>query len=59
VLQVYVDEMDVAVAKPRLTELYEGNARIRHVFPLHIHMQLVPEIDSVLNKQGQRKINKL
>jgi len=35
-LHVYVDEMDMAVAKPYLTELYEGNARVGHVFPLHI-----------------------
>jgi len=58
-LHVYVDEMDTAVAKPRLTALYEGNAGIGHMFPLHIHMRLVPEIDSVFNTQGRRKIDKL
>jgi len=58
-LHVYINKMDVVAAKPRLMELYEGNARIGHVFPLHIRMQLVPEIDSVLNTQGQQKIDKL
>jgi len=51
VLHVYVNKMDMVVAKPQLMDLYEGNARIRHVFPLHICMWLVPEIDSVLNMQ--------
>jgi len=58
-LHVYVDEMDTMAAKPRLMALYKGNASISHMFPLHIHMQLVPEIDSVLNTQGCRKIDKL
>ncbi len=58
-LHVYVDEMDVAAAKPRLTALYEGNASVGHRFPLHMRMRLVPEIDSVLNTQGRRKIGKL
>jgi len=59
VLHVYVDEMDVATAKPRLTALYEGNTSVGHAFPLHIRMRLVPEIDLVLNTQGRRKIEKL
>jgi len=58
-LHVYINEMDVAVAKPQLTELYEGNASIGHIFPLHIQMQLDPEIDTVLNTQGQHNIDKL
>jgi len=58
-LHVYVDEMDTEAAKLRLTDLYEGNASIGHMFPLHIRMRLVPEIDSVLNTQGRRKIDKL
>jgi len=37
-LHVYVDEMNAAAAKPHLMELYEGNARIGHIFPLHIQM---------------------
>jgi len=42
-----------------LKALYEGNAQIGHVFPLHIQMRLVPKIDSVLNTQGCHKIDKL
>jgi len=33
--------MDVGAAKPQLMALYEGNAQIGHVFPLHIRMRLV------------------
>jgi len=58
-LHVYVDEMDVQAAKPRLTPLYAGNASVDHQFPLHIQMRLVPKIDSVLNTQGWHKIDKL
>jgi len=58
-LHVYVDEMDVTAAKLRLTALYEGNASVGHRFPLHMRMRLVPEVDSVLNTQGRRKIDKL
>jgi len=58
-LHIYVDEMDALAAKPRLMELYTGNASIDHQFPLHMRMRLVPEIDSVLNMQGCHKIDKL
>jgi len=58
-LHVYVDELDVNAAKPHLLAVYVGNAGIDHILPLHICMRLVPEIDSVLNTQGQRKIDKL
>jgi len=58
-LHVYLDEIDAHSAKPQLMELYTGNVSIDHSFPLHIWMWLVPEIDSVLNTQGQCKINKL
>jgi len=58
-LHVYVDELDVNAAKPLLLEVYAGNASTEHTFPLHIRMRLVPEIDSVLNTQGRRKIDKL
>jgi len=45
-LHVYVDnELNAHVAKPRLLEVYVGNASTNHNFPLHIHMCLVPEID--------------
>jgi len=58
-LHVYVDKMDAPSAKPRLMELYAGNASADHSFPLQMRMQLVPEIDSVLNTQGHCKIDKL
>jgi len=58
-LHVYMDEMDVQAAKPWLMTLCTGNASVDHRFPLHIQMQLVLEIDSVLNMQGQHKIEKL
>jgi len=58
-LHVYADELNVHMAKPRLLEVYMGNTSTNHNFPLHIHMCLVPEIDSVLNTQGRRKIDKL
>jgi len=59
VLHIYVNKMDVQAAKPWLTTLYTENASVDHRFPLHIQMWLVPEIDSVLNTQGRRKIGKL
>jgi len=46
-------------AKLCLLMVYAGNASTDHSFPLHICMQLVPEIDSVLNTQGHQKIVKL
>jgi len=58
-LHVYVDKLDVNTAKPRLLEVYTGNASTKHTFPLHIRMCLVPEIDSIINTQGRRKIDKL
>jgi len=54
-LHVNADELNVHTAKPRLL----GNTSTNHNFPLHIRMHLVPEIDSVLNTQGRRKIDKL
>jgi len=42
-LYVYVDELDVMEAKPRLMALYEGNVSINHCFPLHIQIHLVTQ----------------
>jgi len=58
-LHMYIDELDIQAAKPRLIELYTGKASVSHCFPLHICMQLAPEIDLVLNTQGRWKIDKL
>jgi len=38
-LHVYIDELDIYAAKPRLMELYVGKTSIGHIFPLHIHMR--------------------
>jgi len=58
-LHVLVDELDVNMAKPLLTVLYTSNPKDNHKFPLHIRMQLVPEMDVVLNTKGQQQVDKL
>jgi len=50
---------DVNAAKSCLLAVYVGNAGTNHIFPPHIRMRLVPEINSVLNTQGRCKIDKL
>jgi len=52
-LHVYMDELDVAVAKPRLSAVYMSKPAPGHFFPLHICMRLVPEIDMILNTKGR------
>jgi len=52
-LHLYVDELDVVTAKPRLMEVYMSKPEPGHSFPLHIRMRLVPEMDSILNTKGQ------
>jgi len=52
VLHLYVDKLDVAMAKPRLMEVYTSKPKPGHSFPLHIQMRLVPEMDSILNTKG-------
>jgi len=52
-LHLYVDELDAALAKPRLMEVYTSNPAPSHTFPLHICMQLVPKIDTILNTKGR------
>ncbi len=51
-LHLYVDALDVQMAKPLLLALYPSRPSDDHAFPLHIRMRLVPEIDSVLNLKG-------
>jgi len=58
-LYMYVDKLDAMIAKPKLMKVYAGNADIDHQFLLHVWMHLVLEIDSVLNTQGWKKIEKL
>jgi len=52
VLHLYVDKLDVALAKPCLMEVYTSKPVPGHHFPLQIWMHLVPEIDIILNTKG-------
>jgi len=58
-LHVYVDELDVQMAKPLLMTLYTSRTSPGHKFPLNVWMHLVPELDTVLNTKGQKNVNKL
>jgi len=58
-LHVLVDELDVPMAKPLLLALYTSKPGANHKFPLHIRMQIVPEIDMVLNTKGRQSVDKL
>jgi len=58
-LHLYVDELDVRMAKPLLSALYPSRPGDEHTFPLHIRMHLVLEIDSVLNLKGRKNVDKL
>jgi len=51
-LCLYVDELDIAIAKPQLMDVYISKPALGHTFPLHIQMCLVPEIDTILNRKG-------
>jgi len=59
VLHLYVDELDAALAKPRLMEVYTSKPTQGHTFPLHIRMRLVPEIDTILNAKGWANADRL
>jgi len=58
-LHVYVDELDIKMAKLPLVTLYESQLSADHVFPLHVQMHLVLEINLVLNTKDQRNVDKL
>jgi len=58
-LHVLVDELDVPMAKPLILALYTSKPGVGHQFPLHIHMCIVPEMDSVLNTKGHQNVDKL
>jgi len=58
-LHIYVNELDVNMAKPLLTALYASKMGARHIFPLHICMCLILELDAVLNTKGQVNVDKL
>jgi len=58
-LHVFIDELDVTMAKPLLMAVFASCPSVDHVFPLHVQMRLVPEIDLVLNMKGQKNVDKL
>jgi len=58
-LHIYVDELDVNMAKPLLTAIYASKMTKDHKFPLHICMCLMPELDAVLNTKGRANVDKL
>jgi len=58
-LHLEVDELDAALAKPRLMEVYTSKPEPGHFFPLGIRMRLVPELDSILNTKGRANAERL
>jgi len=58
-LHIYVNKLDVNMTKPLLTTLYARKTSMDHKSPLHICMQLVPELDAVLNMKGWMNMEKL
>ena len=59
VLHLFVDKLDVKMAKPLLMTLYTSQLSEDHAFPLHIQMWLVPEINLVLNLKRRKNVEKL
>jgi len=55
-LHVYVDKLDVPMAKPLLLQVYASKTAKDHEFPLGIQMRLVPEIDTILNTKGRKML---
>jgi len=55
-LHIFVDELDVTMAKLLLIALFTSQPGNDHVFPLHVCMRLVPEINSVLNTKGWKML---
>jgi len=51
---VFVNKLDLSMAKPLLMAVFASCPSIDHIFPLHVQMRLVPEIDLVLNTKGQK-----
>jgi len=58
-LHLYVDELDAALAKPRLMDVYTSKPAPGHSFPLGIRMRLVPELESILNTKGRANAKRL
>jgi len=47
------------MAKPLIMDLYTSKTADDHKFPLHIWMQLVPEMDAISNTKGRQNLDKL
>jgi len=52
-LHLYVDESDIILAKPQLMAVYTSKPTPTHMSLLHVWMQLVPEIETILNTKGR------
>ncbi len=52
-LHLYIDVLDVNLAKPQLMALYTSKPSPGHIFPLQIRMRLILEIDTILNTKGR------
>jgi len=58
-LHIYIDELDILMAKPLLMSLYASKMEEDHEFPLGIQMCLVPKINMIINTKGQKNAEKL
>jgi len=51
-----LNELDVMMAKPLLMAMFASHPSVNHVFPLYVHMRLVPEINLIINTLGQKML---
>jgi len=58
-LHLYVNKLDATLVKPLLMTLYTNKPAPGHMYPLHIRMWLVPEIDSIVNMKGHANADRL
>jgi len=58
-LHMLVNELDIQMAKPLIMAFYTSKLDADHKFPLHIWMQIIPEMDAVLNTKGHQNVDKL
>jgi len=58
-LHIYVNELDMTLAKPLLMQVYASKMAKDHEFLLGIWMQLVSEIDTIFNTKAWKNTEKL
>jgi len=58
-LHLYINKLDAVLAKLLLMNLYTNKLAQGHTFPLHVHMCLIPELDTILNTKGQSDAEQL